>query len=265
LDHNGAVIEYRDVSVLRGGNAILDRVTLDIGKGERVAFLGRSGAGKTTALKVINGLIAPSSGDIVIDDRSILQHTLPVLRRRIGYVMQQPALFPHRTVLDNVATVPRLLEWPEERIRTEAERLLELLELPVASFGARFPRMLSGGQQQRVAIARALIAAPEIVLCDEPFSALDPLIRAELQTLFVGVVRASGAPTGGDAPEARTTPTPTPTPPPTTLVFVTHDVREALRIAERVVVFDSGRVVVDTPAAGFMSHEHPLVRRFVEA
>jgi osmoprotectant transport system ATP-binding protein len=243
LHDNVAVIEYRDVSVLRGGNAILDRVTLEIGKGERVAFLGRSGAGKTTALKVINGLIAPSTGDIVIDDRSIAQHALPMLRRRIGYVMQQPALFPHRTVLDNVATVPRLLEWPEERIQAEAGRLLELLELPVASFGARFPRMLSGGQQQRVAIARALIAAPEIVLCDEPFSALDPLIRAELQALFGGVVHTT----------------------PTTLVFVTHDVREALRIAERVIVFDEGRVVVDTPAAGFMTHEHPLVRRFVEA
>ena len=201
-----SMVEYRDVTVIRGGTAILDRVTLDIGKGERVAFLGRSGAGKTTALKVINGLIAPSSGDVLVDAKRMAEHSLPDLRRRIGYVMQQPALFPHRTVLDNVATVPRLLEWPEERIRTEAGRLLELLELPVASFGARFPRMLSGGQQLRVAIARALIAAPENVLCDEPFSALDPLIRAELQTLFVGVVRASGAPPPKGAPEARTTP-----------------------------------------------------------
>ncbi len=179
------MIDYRDVSVLRGGNAILDHITLTIGKGERVAFLGRSGAGKTTALKVINGLIAPSSGEMLVDGAPIAQDTLPSLRRRIGYVMQQPALFPHRTVFDNVATVPRLLGWPEERTRAEAERLL--LELELENFGPRFPRMLSGGQQQRVAIARALIAAPEIVLCDEPFSALDPLIRAELQTLFEGV------------------------------------------------------------------------------
>ena len=232
------MIEYRDVTVLRGGTAILDRVTLTIGKGERVAFLGRSGAGKTTALKVINGLIAPSSGDIVVDGAPIAQQALPELRRRIGYVLQQPALFPHRNVLDNIATVPRLLQWPEERIRAEAERLLEQLELP--NFGPRFPRQLSGGQQQRVAIARALIAAPEIVLCDEPFSALDPLIRAELQTLFTGVMSTH------------------------TLVFVTHDVREALRIAQRVIVFDAGRVVVDTPADAFLKHEHPLVRRFVE-
>ena len=234
------MIEYRDVSVLRGGNAILDGVTLRIGKGERVAYLGRSGAGKTTALKVINGLIAPSTGDVVVDGTSIAQHALPSLRRRIGYVLQQPALFPHRNVLDNIATVPRLLGWEDERIRAEAERLLEQLELPAATFGARFPRMLSGGQQQRVAIARALIAGPEIVLCDEPFSALDPLIRAELQTLFRGVVQG-------------------------TLVFVTHDVREALRMAERVIVFDAGRVVVDTTADAFVNHEHPLVRRFVEA
>jgi len=238
------LIEYRDVSVLRGGTAILDRVTLRIGKGERVAYLGRSGAGKTTALKVINGLIAPSSGDVVVDGTSIAQHALPELRRRIGYVLQQPALFPHRNVLDNIATVPRLLQWPEERIRAESERLLEQLELPPATFGARFPRMLSGGQQQRVAIARALIAHPEIVLCDEPFSALDPLIRAELQTLFRNATRDRAA---------------------TTLVFVTHDVREALRIAERVIVFDAGRVVADTPADAFMNHQHPLVRRFVEA
>jgi osmoprotectant transport system ATP-binding protein len=241
---NSPVIEYRNVSVIRAGAPILDHIDLHIGKGERVAYLGRSGAGKTTALKVINGLIAASSGEVVIDGTSIAQHALPALRRRIGYVMQQPALFPHRTVLDNIATVPRLLEWPEERVRSESQRLLEQLELPAGTFGARFPRMLSGGQQQRVAIARALIASPEILLCDEPFSALDPLIRAELQTLFRSATEARAA---------------------TTLVFVTHDVREALRIAERVIVFDEGRVVVDTPSSAFMKHEHPLVRRFVEA
>ena len=235
-----AMVEYRDVTVIRGGTAILDRVSLRIGKGERVAYLGRSGAGKTTALKVINGLIAPSSGEVLVDSKRMAEHSLPDLRRRIGYVMQQPALFPHRTVFDNIATVPRLLAWPEEQIRGEAERLLDQLELPFATFGARFPRMLSGGQQQRVAIARALIASPEILLCDEPFSALDPLIRAELLVLLAGVVRA-------------------------TLVFVTHDVREALRIAERVVLFDAGRVVADTSAEAFPKHEHPLVRRFVDA
>jgi len=238
------VIDYRDVTVTAGANAILDRVSLRIGTGERVAYLGRSGAGKTTALRVINGLVVPSSGELVIDGTPVAGRALPELRRRIGYVMQQPALFPHRSVFDNVATVPRLLGWPEERTRAEAERLLDQLELPAATFAARFPRSLSGGQQQRVAIARALIAAPEILLCDEPFSALDPLIRAELQTLFRDATKERAA---------------------TTLVFVTHDVREALRIAERVVVFDAGRVVADTSAEAFLTHEHPLVRRFVEA
>ena len=233
-------VEYREVTVtVPPSRAILDRISLTIADGERVAFLGRSGAGKTTALKVINGLVHASSGELLID--GMVPRDLVTLRRSTGYVMQQPALFPHRTVYDNIATVPRLLEWTDERTRQGASELLQRLEM--TGFEDRFPRMLSGGEQQRVAIARALIARPKILLCDEPFSALDPLIRAELQALFGGVVHTT----------------------PTTLVFVTHDVREALRIAERVIVFDVGRVVVDTPAAGFMTHEHPLVRRFVEA
>ncbi len=231
-----------------GGAAILDRVSLAIGPGERVAYLGRSGAGKTTALKVINGLVTPSSGALLVDGTPIAQHVLPELRRRIGYVMQQPALFPHRSVFDNIATVPRLLRWPEEKTRTEVERQLAQLDLPFGTFAERFPRTLSGGQQQRVAIARALIASPAILLCDEPFSALDPLIRAELQTLLREATR--------EAVKARQA---------TTLVFVTHDVREALRIAERVILFDGGRVVADTTTDAFPAHEHPLVRRFVEA
>ncbi|HEX2122283.1 MAG TPA: ATP-binding cassette domain-containing protein [Thermoanaerobaculia bacterium] len=239
------VIAYRDVTVtVPGGAAILDRVSLAIGQGERVAYLGRSGAGKTTALKVINGLVTPSSGALLVDGTPVAQHALPELRRRIGYVMQQPALFPHRSVFDNIATVPRLLQWPEEKTRAEVERQLAQLDLPFGTFAERFPRTLSGGQQQRVAIARALIASPAILLCDEPFSALDPLIRAELQTLLRNATQERAA---------------------TTLVFVTHDVREALRIAERVILFDGGRVVVDTPSAAFPAHEHPLVRRFVEA
>ncbi|HEX7833189.1 MAG TPA: ATP-binding cassette domain-containing protein [Thermoanaerobaculia bacterium] len=231
-------IEYRDVTVLAGGTAILDRIALTIRRGQRVAFLGRSGAGKTTALKVINGLVTPASGSLLIDGTSLADSDVVALRRGIGYVMQQPALFPHRTVYQNIATVPQLLDWPEDRTRDRATALLAKLELQPDAFSDRYPRRLSGGEQQRVAIARALIASPSILLCDEPFSALDPLIRADLQTLLVDAAQE------------------------TTLVFVTHDVREAMRIGQRIVVFDAGRVVADTTPDALASHEHPLVRRF---
>ncbi|HET8775478.1 MAG TPA: ATP-binding cassette domain-containing protein [Thermoanaerobaculia bacterium] len=231
------MIEYRDVSVTAPGLTILDRVSLRIADGERVAYLGRSGAGKTTALKLINALVTPSSGDVLIDGS--VPRDLVALRRSVGYVMQQPALFPHRTVLENVATVPRLHGWDDARTQSRAEELMGQLELPLDRFAARYPRMLSGGEQQRVAIARALIAGPRMLLCDEPFSALDPLIRAELQALLLNATRD------------------------TTLVFVTHDVREALRIAQRIVVFDAGRVIADATPEGLRTHEHPLVRRFL--
>ena len=235
-------IEYRDVTVTTpSGAVILDRIALRIDRGERVAFLGRSGAGKTTALKTINGLVTPSRGDVLIDGIPIRRQPLPALRRGIGFVLQQPALFPHRTVYDNIATVPRLLGWDEGRTRSEAESLLARLELAPAEFASRFPRTLSGGQQQRVAIGRALIAAPDILLCDEPFSALDPLIRADLLALLRDLARD------------------------TTLVFVTHDVGEALRIAKRIVLLDAGSIVADTTSDAFVTYDHPLVHRFAEA
>ncbi|MGZ5445179.1 MAG: ATP-binding cassette domain-containing protein [Thermoanaerobaculia bacterium] len=236
------MIEYRDVTVTAPGAGppgptILHRISLRIDAGERVAYLGRSGAGKTTALKLINALVTPASGTMLIDGS--VPRDLVALRRGIGYVLQQPALFPHRTVLENVATVPRLLGWDEARVHARAEELMRQLELPLDRFASRYPRMLSGGEQQRVAIARALIARPRILLCDEPFSALDPLIRAELQALLLDATRD------------------------TTLVFVTHDVREALRIAQRIIVFDAGRVIADATPEGLRKHEHQLVRRFV--
>jgi osmoprotectant transport system ATP-binding protein len=229
------VIEYRDVTV----TAILHGISLRIARNERVAYLGRSGAGKTTALRLINALIVPTSGAMLIDGAE--PRDLVALRRGIGYVMQQAALFPHRTVLENVATVPRLLGWEEERVRARAEELLRQLELPFERFASRYPRALSGGEQQRVAIARALIASPRILLCDEPFSALDPLIRTELQALLLDATRE------------------------TTLVFVTHDVREALRIAQRIIVFDGGRVIADGAGTDLAHHEHPIVRRFLSS
>jgi osmoprotectant transport system ATP-binding protein len=182
--------------------------------------------------------VRPTGGELAIDGTPLAGLDLVALRRRIGYVMQQPALFPHRTVYQNVATVPTLLRWEEDRTRARAEELLRMLELEPAAFAERFPRGLSGGEQQRVAIARALIAGPSILLCDEPFSALDPLLRGELQTLLTRAAQE------------------------TTLVFVTHDVREAMRVGERIVVLEAGRVVADGAPHALATHEHPLVRRF---
>jgi len=234
-------IELRNVMVDIGGKRILHDVSLRIAAGEAVAFIGRSGAGKTTALRLINGLVAPSAGVVLVDDVPLARTDLITLRRHTGYIIQGSGLFPHRTVGDNVATVPRLLGWPENEIRAASEDVLRLLGL--AGFGARMPRSLSGGEQQRVGIARAIIARPSILLCDEPFAALDPIVRRELQDAF----RATRA--GGDA----------------TIVFVTHDLAEAMRIGERVIAFDGGRIVDDLPARGLRASNVPLVRELVAA
>ncbi|HET7711755.1 MAG TPA: ATP-binding cassette domain-containing protein, partial [Thermoanaerobaculia bacterium] len=197
-----ASVAFRDVTVnAPGGVPILRGITLDIAAGETVAFIGRSGAGKTTTLRLVNGLAAPSAGEVRVNGESLTAVDLVALRRRIGYIIQGAGLFPHRSVYDNVATVPRILRWNEERIRDAARPLLDSLGLQFEVFASRFPRSLSGGEQQRVGIARALIADPEILLCDEPFGALDPIVRGELQDAFRSV--RTGA----------------------TILFVTHDLR----------------------------------------
>lgn len=228
-------VELRGVSV----DAILHDVSLRIGAGESVALIGRSGAGKTTTLRLMNGLVAPSKGEVLIDGVPLASLDLIAHRRRCGYIMQASGLFPHRTVYDNIATVPRLLGWEEERIRAGAEELMAQLSMPFETFAARRPRSLSGGEQQRVGIARALIANPPLLLCDEPFGALDPIVRRELQDAFIAL--RAGA----------------------TIVFVTHDLREARRVAQRVVLFDRGAVVADCSAAAFESCEAPLARAFL--
>jgi len=230
-------IELRDVEV----DARLRGVSLRIGAGEAVAFVGRSGAGKTTSLRLINGLVTPSRGEVLIDDVTLARTDLVALRRRSGYIIQGSGLFPHRTVFDNVATVPRLLGWDEARIRDAAGEVMSRIAMPLERFGARYPRSLSGGEQQRVGIARAMVANPSILLCDEPFSALDPIVRRELQETFRAL--------RSDA----------------TIVFVTHDLVEAMRVAERVVLFDDGRIVSDTSAVDFPKQQLPLVRQFVAA
>lgn len=235
-----STVEFRDVSVSGpAGEAILRGINLTVRAGEAVAFIGPSGAGKTTALKLVNGLVRPSGGEVLVDGESLASADLIALRRRTGYIIQGTGLFPHRTVYENVATIPRLSGWPEERTRTEAVRLLDMLNLPFERFATRRPRSLSGGEQQRVGIARAMIAGPTLLLCDEPFGALDPIVRRELQDAF-RALRVNA-----------------------TILFVTHDLPEALRVAERVVLFDRGEVVADTASAIFQSLEHPLARKFV--
>jgi osmoprotectant transport system ATP-binding protein len=230
-------IELRNVEVdgrLRG-------ISLRIDAGASVAFVGRSGAGKTTSLRLINGLVTPTRGEVLIDDVPLARTDLVALRRRSGYIIQGSGLFPHRSVFDNVATVPRLLGWDEARIRDAAGEVMSRIGMPLERFGARFPRSLSGGEQQRVGIARAMVAGPSILLCDEPFGALDPIVRRELQETFRAL--------RSDA----------------TIVFVTHDLAEAMRVADRVVLFDDGRIATDTSSADFPKQTLPLVRQFVAA
>ena len=221
------------------GAPIIRNVTLRIAPAEAVALIGRSGAGKTTVLRLLNGLSVPSSGRVAIDGEPFTA----ARRLRTGTILQAPALFPHRTVFDNVATVPRLLEWPAEHVKTEVDQFLERVGLPASTFAHRFPRSLSGGEQQRVGIARAMVAAPPLLLCDEPFSALDPLVRRELQETFI-TLRDSGD---------------------VTMLFVTHDLAEALRVGRRIVLIDDGAIVCDGSREEFLQSGHPLARKFIEA
>jgi osmoprotectant transport system ATP-binding protein len=208
--------------------AAVDHLSLTVPAGEICVLVGPSGGGKTTALKLVNRLIPLTSGDIRIDGTSILEHDLTELRRSIGYVIQQVGLFPHMTVEGNIGTVPRLLGWPRRRIRERVGELLELVGLDPHQDRRRFPAELSGGQRQRVGLARALAANPALMLMDEPFGAIDPIVRARLQDEFL---RLQG--------ELRKT-----------VVFVTHDVDEAIKIGDRIAILrEGGRLAqYDTPA-----------------
>ena len=207
--------------------AAVDNVSLHIAAGETVCFLGPSGCGKTTTMKMINRLIEPSSGRITLGGTDVLTMDPNTLRRGIGYVIQQIGLFPHLTIADNIAMVPRLLRWPRGRVRDRIEELLHLVDLDPATFAGRYPRQLSGGQQQRVGVARALAADPPVMLMDEPFGATDPITRDRLQREFRQLQQALGK----------------------TVVFVTHDFQEAVRLGDRIVVLaERSRVVqYDTP------------------
>ncbi|MGH7541389.1 MAG: ATP-binding cassette domain-containing protein [Gemmatimonadota bacterium] len=235
-----AVVEFENVRVELGEQPVLQGLDLRLDAGETLVLLGRSGSGKSTTLRLANGLVMPTAGEVRVEGRPTASWDRHRLRRRIGYVIQEIGLFPHFTVERNVATVPRLLGWDEARTRARTHELLALVGLPPERFAGRYPHELSGGQRQRVGIARALAAEPALLLCDEPFGALDPVTRYELQRELHGLRRSLG----------------------TTLLFVTHDLREALFLADRIAFLDRGLLrFVGTPDA-FRSAGDPAVARF---
>jgi len=215
------MIEIDGISKVYGQVTVVDNVSMTIETGSIATIVGTSGSGKTTLLRMINRLVEPSQGNIRIDGEDTAAIPPHELRRRIGYVIQGHGLFPHRTVAENIATVPKLLGWPQDRIKTRVEELLALFQLDPAEFGPRFPHELSGGQSQRVGVARALAAEPNLLLMDEPFGALDPIIRAKAQTDLLAIQKHFG----------------------TTIILVTHDMEEAFGLGDKIAVMDGGRLL----------------------
>jgi osmoprotectant transport system ATP-binding protein len=236
------VIEFRNVSFqFDSGRRLIQDLKLEVLEGETLVLLGQSGSGKTTSLKLINRLLEPTSGEVLVEGRPTTAWDPIQLRRRIGYVIQEIGLFPHFTVQRNVGLVPSLEGWEKKRVRTRAQEMLRLVGLEPEEFAARHPHELSGGQRQRVGVARALAADPPILLMDEPFGALDPVTRAELQREFQMLKERLKK----------------------TIVFVTHDVREALLLANRIALLDEGRLVGVHPPAEFLRAPEPEIKAFV--
>jgi osmoprotectant transport system ATP-binding protein len=237
------VIAFEHVHFRRGAHEVLRDVTFHVASGETLGLVGRSGAGKSTVLKLINRMLEPHEGRVLVEGRDTREWHPTALRRHTGYVLQEVGLFPHMTVGRNVGLVPSLARWPAARIAARTHELLELVGLPPDEFLGRWPDQLSGGQRQRVGVARALAADPPVVLMDEPFGALDPVTRAELHAEFKRIQR-----------QVRKT-----------VVIVTHDMREACILAGRIGVLDAGSLVAcETPAA-LRASTHPVVQTLVQA
>ncbi len=220
----------------------VDSLTLEVPSGETCVLIGPSGCGKTTTMRMVNRMIEPDFGTIEVAGRDVTHVDAIELRRSIGYVIQQVGLFPHMTIADNIATVPRLLGWDGARIATRVNELLELVGLDADSYRNRFPRALSGGQRQRVGVARALAADPPVMLMDEPFGAIDPITRAKLQDEFLRIQQRLRK----------------------TIVFVTHDIDEAIRMGSRIAIMRAGRLVqYDTPEAILANPADAFVEEFV--
>jgi osmoprotectant transport system ATP-binding protein len=221
----------------------VDDLSLEIPEGEIVIFVGPSGCGKTTTMKLINRLIEPTSGRIFLDDEDVTRVDPDRLRRRIGYVIQQIGLFPHQTIAENIATVPRLLRWDKARIAARVDELLELVGMDPAAYRDRYPKQLSGGQRQRIGVARALAADPDVMLMDEPFGAIDPITRDRLQNEFLRIQAEMKK----------------------TIVFVTHDIDEAIKMGDRIAILREGSRVAqyDTPERILVEPADEFVADFI--
>jgi osmoprotectant transport system ATP-binding protein len=236
------VIEFRDVAYRIEQIQILSGLNLRVVQGETLVLLGRSGSGKTTTLKLVNRLVTPTSGEIRVHGIPNSEVDIIRLRRGIGYVIQDVGLFPHFTVERNIGLVPRIEGWSEVRIRARVQELLEMVRIN-GELASRYPRELSGGQRQRVGVARALAADPEILLMDEPFGALDPLTRDELQQEFLSLQQRLHK----------------------TVIFVTHDLREALRLGSRIVLMEAGKLVTVLSPQEFLTSADPWAAAYVRA
>lgn len=233
-------VAFRGVEYRIDGRPIVGPLDFAVAKGERLILLGRSGSGKTTTLRLINALVLPATGEVVVGGQPTTSWDPVRLRRSIGYVIQEIGLLPHFSVAQNVGLVPRLERWPKEEIDRRVDELLDLVGLRARDFGARFPHALSGGQRQRVGLARALAADPPILLCDEPFGAVDPITRTELQQEFRSLTDRLQK----------------------TVVFVTHDVHEAMGLGDRVALMQDGQIAFLGNVDEFRASDREVVRAF---
>ena len=241
VDLSNVKVEFRDVNFRLGRRDLLTQINLTINQGEALLLLGRSGSGKTTTLKLINRLLMPTSGQVLVGDRSTHEWDAIALRRKIGYAIQETGLFPHFTVRENIGLVPSLLKWSRPKLEARVYEMLNLVGLEPEIFAQRYPQQLSGGQRQRVGIARALAADPPILLMDEPFGALDPITRLELQQQFRNLQKQLGK----------------------TVVFVTHDIQEAFFLGTRIGLMHEGQLVVLGTKEEFMRSPNPEAQAFM--
>ncbi|MGB3559405.1 MAG: ATP-binding cassette domain-containing protein [Geitlerinemataceae cyanobacterium] len=234
-------VEFQDVSFRINRRLLLSNLNLTIYSGEALVLLGRSGSGKTTTLKLVNHLLMPTTGQVLVQGRSTTAWDAIQLRRRIGYVIQDIGLFPHFSVGQNIGLVPSLEKWAPQRIEARVDEMLDLVGLDPKIFAGRYPHQLSGGQRQRIGVARALAAEPPILLMDEPFGALDPITRLELQQQFRQLQQQLGK----------------------TVVFVTHDIQEAFFLATRIGLMHEGNLVFLGTKAEFLKSQHPEAKAFI--